>query len=131
MEAVSALDEARSILASLQAAVDARDVDALSGLFDDPAVLIGASGDGRDADGLRSYLTAVATQPGALRWEWREIVPFHDDDGALGFAAFGDVVLAKGGEEERASIRLTVFAVRTPGGWRMRQFHGSIPTPAS
>jgi hypothetical protein len=35
---------------------------------------------------LRRYLTAVATQPGSLRWEWHELVPFHRGDSSLGFA---------------------------------------------
>jgi hypothetical protein len=38
MDVTAALGEARSILASLQTAVDARDVDALAMLFDDRAV---------------------------------------------------------------------------------------------
>src|SRR5690242_15756818 len=96
--------DARSILASLQTAVDSRDPDALLSLFDDSAVLIGAAGDGRDREGLRRYLTAVAAQPEALRWEWEEIVPFYEADDALGFAAFGEV--ASG--ERRAPMRLTV-----------------------
>jgi hypothetical protein len=33
-------------------------------------VLIGSAGDGRDTDGVRAYLTAVATQPESLRWDW-------------------------------------------------------------
>jgi hypothetical protein len=119
--------DARRILDALQGAVDARDIEELVGLFDEPAVLIGSAGDGRDAAGLREYLTAVATQPASLRWEWREIVPFHESDNSLGFAAFGDVVLADAENELRAPIRLTLFAVETPDGWRIRQFHGSIP----
>lgn len=119
--------DAGTILDGLQAAVDARDLDRLIGLFDDPAVLIGTSGDGRDTAGLHAYLKAVATQPGSLRWEWREIVPFHQGDGSLGFAAFGDVVLADADDEIRAPIRLTLFAVSTAGGWKIRQFHGSVP----
>src|SRR5712691_12042886 len=39
------LADARSILETLQATVDARDADALVSLFDDPAVLIGTAGD--------------------------------------------------------------------------------------
>jgi len=46
----------------------------------------------------------------------------------LGFAAFGDVVLEQDDEVQRAPIRTTIFAVRTPDGWKMRQFHGSSPT---
>jgi SnoaL-like domain len=118
---------AAEVLTALQAAVDARDLGVLEELFDDGAVLIGTSGDGRDADGLRSYLTAVARQPGSLRWEWDEVVPFHETADEIGLAAFGEVVLAEDGREVRAPIRLTIFAVRGPQGWRIRQFHGSNP----
>jgi SnoaL-like protein len=126
--AASPSADAHSILRALQAAVDARDVDALTALFDLPAVLIGTAGDGRNPDALRSYLTAVATQPASLRWEWREIVPFYEGVDALGFAAFGDIVVADATGERSAPIRLTVFAVRTAERWRVRQFHGSIPS---
>jgi hypothetical protein len=119
--------DAHAILDALQSAVDARDLEALQALFDDSAVLIGAAGDARDREALRGYLTAVVTQPGSLRWEWQEVVPFHEAADELGFAAFGEVVLSEGDEEGRAPFRLTLFAVRTPQGWRVRQFHGSIP----
>ena len=120
--------DARAVLAMLQASVDGRDPDALIALFDEPAVLIGTAGDGRDTDGVRRYLTAVATQPESLRWDWTDIVPFHDEGECLGFAAFGDIVVGDDGAERRAPIRLTLFAVRTSEGWRIRQFHGSIPS---
>ncbi|HLY94131.1 MAG TPA: nuclear transport factor 2 family protein [Gaiellaceae bacterium] len=116
------------ILRTLQEAIDARDPERLIGLWDDSALLIGTSGDGRDRAGLLRYLTALATQPESLRWEWSETVPFHEGDGELGFAAFGEIVVTKGQEERRAPIRVTIFAVETPDGWRLRQFHGSVPT---
>jgi hypothetical protein len=115
--------EARSILANLQAAVDLRDPEELISLFDESAVLIGASGDGRDRDALRRYLTLVATQPEALRWEWEEVVPFYQSVDTLAFAAFGEVQSG----ELREPIRLTVHAVRTADRWKLRHFHGSIP----
>jgi ketosteroid isomerase-like protein len=120
-------DDPRAILDALQAAVDARDADALIALFDQPAVLIGAAGDGRNPDALRRYLTAVATQPESLRWEWREIVPFEQSLVTVGFAAFGEIVISDADGESRAPFRLTLFAVKTSDGWRIRQFHGSIP----
>ena len=126
--AADPLADAHTILRTLQATVDRRNADDLVSLFDDPAVLIGAAGDGRNRDALREYLTAVASQPELLRWEWREVIPFHQSAGTLGFAAFGDVVVSDGNDERRAPIRLTIFAVQTPDGWRLRQFHGSIPS---
>jgi uncharacterized protein (TIGR02246 family) len=122
------LDDAHGILRALQSAIDAGDAGALVALFDDPAVLVGTAGDGRDREALRAYLTAVATQPESLRWEWREVVPFHASAGTLGFAGFGDIVVSDGETERRAPIRATIFAVQTPHGWRLRQFHGSIPS---
>lgn len=122
------LTNARAILHTLQTTVDRRDLDALVSLFDDPAVLIGTAGDGRNRDTLRQYLAAVATQPASLRWEWRDVITFHEDAGALGFAAFGEIIVSVGNDERRAPIRLTIFAVQTQHGWRLRQFHGSIPT---
>ena len=120
------LTDAQTVLRELQSAVDARDPAALISLFDDPAVLVGTGGDGRNREALRRYLTAVATQPESLRWEWNEVVPFHHGEGVLGFAGFGDVVVSDGSGERRAPIRVTILAVETPDGWRLREFHGSI-----
>jgi ketosteroid isomerase-like protein len=122
------VSDPQAILDALQAAVDARDVARLEALFGEGAVLIGAAGDGRDAEGLHRYLEAVATQPGTLRWEWQEVVPFHETPDAIGFAAFGEVVLREPGGQHRAPFRLTIVAARGPDGWRIRNFHGSIPS---
>ncbi|MGH8892283.1 MAG: nuclear transport factor 2 family protein [Actinomycetes bacterium] len=118
---------ASSILARIQSAVDAKDADALIDLFDDTAVLVGTAGHGRRPEEVREYLTAVVAQPGSLSWEWRDVVVFHEGPGAIGFAGFGDIVVADQDGEQRAPIRLTAFAVQSPAGWRLRQFHGSIP----
>jgi predicted nucleic acid-binding protein len=119
--------DAQQILSDLQAKVSARDLPALIELFEEPAVLIGTAGDGRTRAARDAYLEAVTTQTGAVQWDWRETVLFYESDDALGFAAFGDVVT----EELRAPIRGTFFAVRANGGWRLRQFHGSIPQSPS
>lgn len=121
--------EARTVLGTIQQLVDARDLDGLLELFDDGAVLIGTSGDGRDRAGVERYLEAVVRQPGGLRWEWAEVIPFHRTDEAVGFAAFGDVVLVGDDSEFRAPIRMTGLAVRDGASWKLRQFHGSIPHP--
>lgn len=117
------------ILGAMQAAVDGGDGAALEALFDDGAVLIGTGGDAHGADAIARYLTAVAELSGLLRWDWRDVVPFHRGPGELGFAAFGELVLTDGdgGSERREPIRATLFAVETGGTWRLRQFHGSIP----
>ena len=91
--------DAQRILNDLQEKVTARDLPALRQLFEDPAVLIGTAGDGRTPAAREAYLEAVTTQPGALRWDWRETVPFFESEDALGFAAFGDVVLVQNTQE--------------------------------
>jgi hypothetical protein len=81
----------------------------------------------RTPEACEAYLEAIATHAAALRWDWRDVVLFYESEDALGFAAFGDVLLVEGVREVRAPIRGTFFAVRANGGWRLRQFHGSIP----
>lgn len=130
MNETAGIDEVASrLLGAIQSAVDDGDASALRALFDDGAVLIGTGGDARDPDAIARYLTAVSELSGLLRWEWRDVVPFHVAPGELGFAAFGEVVLADGdaASERREPIRATLFAVRADGGWRLRSFHGSIP----
>lgn len=119
-------DDARAVLQMLQDLIDARDLDGLLDFFDG-GVLIGSSGDGRDRDGVRGYLDAVVRQHGRLRWEWAEVIPFHSTGDVLGLAAFGDVVV-ENESEWRKPIRMTGLAVRDSGRWRLRQFHGSIPS---
>ena len=123
------LVKAQQVLDGLQEKVTARDLPALLEFFEDPAVLIGTSGDGRTPETRAAYLEGVVRQREALRWDWRETVLFHESEDALGFAAFGDVVLVNGANETHAPIRATFFAVRADGGWRLRQFHGSIAQP--
>src|SRR3954447_2021502 len=123
-----AVDRARSVLESLQAAVDSREPERLVGLFAEPGVLIGTSGDGRDAAGLRDYLTEVATQPESLRWDWQDVVPFHDEPDLLAFDAFGEIVVTSGTAEQRAPIRASLVATPADSGWRIKHFHGSIPS---
>ena len=118
--------DAQAILDDLQARVAARDLPALVSLFEDPAVLIATASDGRTPEAREAYLRAIAAQPAEVRWEWHDKVLFYEATDALGFAAFGDVVLAEGVDEVRAPIRGTFFAVRSKGGWRLRQFHGSF-----
>ena len=118
----------RAVLRSLQTAIDSRDPGELLSLFaDEPAMLIGTSGDGRTPATRRDYLTAVATQPERLFWDWREVVPFYETTDVIGFAGFGDVVVTSEEGEWRAPIRATLLAVETSNGWRIKQFHGSIP----
>lgn len=111
-------DDAWAILHALQAGIDARDRDALLALFHEDAVLIGTSGHAPDRDSVVAYLTAV-TEGEPFRWEYRDVVPFHDD----GFAAFGEIVVG----EQRSPFRLTLVAV----DGKIRSFHGAVPWGAS
>ena len=106
---------AEEILGELQAKVTARDLDGLLEFFEDPAVLIGTAGDGRTSDSRREYLTTVATQPAAVGWDWHETALFYESEDALGFAAFGDVVLTDATAEFRAPIRATFQGRRRCG----------------
>lgn len=128
MTPAAAHTTARAILADLQAAVDSRDLDRLDDLFDEEAVLLGTSAHNLDRGDVRAYLKLVAEQPGALRWEFGDVRVFHDAEATLGIVAIGDVVIAEEGEEARAPFRLTLLAVESDRGWRLRQFHGSIPS---
>jgi SnoaL-like domain len=117
------------VLTALQAAVDSRDADVLIRLFDpESAMLIGTGGDGRTPSARRDYLTAVATQPERLRWDWDEVIPFYETIDIIGFAAFGDIVVTDDDGERRAPFRATLLAAHTSDGYRIRQFHGSIPS---
>ena len=53
---------------------------------------------------------------------------FHDAPEALGFAAVGEVAVTEDDVEQRAPFRLTLVATHSTGGWRLRQFHGSLPS---
>ena len=90
-------------------------------------MLIGASGDGRTPETRVHYLTNIATQSAAAQWAWAEKHLFYESDGALGFAAFGEIILTEAEIQTRTPFRLTLFAIRSPDGWRIRQFHGSVP----
>jgi len=107
-------DDAWTILRALQAAIDARDADALAALFHEDGVLIGTTADARDRKAVLAYVAAVA-EGDPFRWEFTDVVPFHED----GFAAFGEIVAG----DLRAPFRLTLVAVEG----KIRSFHGSIP----
>ena len=89
---------------------------ALLEFFADPAVLIGIAGDGRAPESRRHYLTEVTEQTGDLRWDWQETVLFYLSEGALGFAAFGELVLVEGSRKPRPPIRATLLAVKSSDG---------------
>jgi uncharacterized protein (TIGR02246 family) len=127
MSTDDAVAVAYSILVRLQSALDEGDLPTVTELFDDEAVLIGTGSHNHGRQAVDAYLGAVLEEP-PFRWEWREVIVCHESPGAIGFAAFGEIVDSQAQQEERAAYRLTLFAVERPGGWVVRQFHGSIPT---
>lgn len=119
---------AYSILVRLQSAIEDEDHTALSEIFDDEAVLIGPATHCKGRQEVDAYLATLLAQQRSFRWEWRDVVVFHEAPGLLGFASFGELVYAEGPEVRRAPFRLTVVAEEHPGGWLIRLFHGSIPS---
>jgi hypothetical protein len=112
---------AHAVLDALQSAIDARDLDALTGLFDEPSVLVGTSGNTVTPQERRSYLNDVISGPAAMRWEWHEVIPVHETETLIALTAFGDIVVTSPEGEDRSPIRIG-------GTWRLKQFHGSIPS---
>jgi hypothetical protein len=123
-----ATEVARRLLRRLQAAIDARDLNSLGGLFDDDALLVGTTAHSKGRREVDEYLSAVLGAPEPLRWEWRDIVIFHEAPGTLGFAGFGEVTVSGPDGNAHAPFRLTALAVERSGAWRFQQFHGSIPS---
>jgi uncharacterized protein (TIGR02246 family) len=119
---------ARSLLDRLQTAISARDIEAVVDVFDDAALLIGTSAGARGKAEVRAYLDAIVTAPESLRWEWSDVVVSHHGPGTVAFAGLGEIVVAGPDGERRAPFRLTAVAVESTAGWRLRQFHGSIPS---
>ncbi|MCW2793759.1 MAG: hypothetical protein JWO76_2857 [Nocardioides sp.] len=116
------------MFAELQAAVAARDGEGVTRLFHEDAVLIGTSAYNSGPEAVHAYLRLVVEQPASLSWDLAEVDVFLEDGDLLGFAALGEVVLVEDGNEDRAPFRLTLVARRTPDGWRVLSFHGSIPS---
>jgi len=118
-----------SILVRLQSAIEDEDHASLSELFDDEAVVIGTSAHSSGREEVDAYLAAVLAEPGTFHWEWRDVLVFHEAPGVLGFSSFGDLVVSGRQRTERSPFRLTVVALEHPGGWAIRQFHGSLLSP--
>lgn len=117
-----------SILVRLQSAIEDEDHASLSEMFDDEALVIGTSAHSHGRQEVDAFLAAVLAEPGAFHWEWRDVVVFHEGPGVLGFTSFGDLVVSGAEETDRVPFRLSVLAMEHPGGWAIRQFHGSAPS---
>jgi uncharacterized protein (TIGR02246 family) len=117
---------AYSLLVRLQSAIDDADLATLSDLFDDHAVLIGTSSHSHGREEVDAYLADVLNEPGRFRWEWRDVAVFHQAVGAIGCAAFGELIVTGAESEDHAPFRVTFTAVDGISGWRFTEFHGSI-----
>jgi uncharacterized protein (TIGR02246 family) len=120
----------RSILDQLQEAVSAKDLAALSALFDDDIVLFGTAAVNLDRHETTSYLARVVAQEGTIQWTWDTVVPLVDEPGLLVFAVVGTVGMldsAGAPDGRRDEFRLTGVAVERDAVWRLSHFHGSVP----
>ena len=124
---------ARGILAELQDAVAAKDVDRLSELFDDEVVLFGTAAANLDRDETIDYLARVVAQEEIIRWAWDRVTVLVSTPELLSFAVVGSVWVEDDlGQPlgHRTPFRLTCVALEQRGRWRLRHFHGSVPEAA-
>jgi len=127
---IDAEKTAREVLADLQDAVAAKDLDRLARLFDDDVVLFGTAAANLDRHQTLSYLARVVAQEGIIRWAWDRVAILVSEPEMLAFAVVGSVGLENlVGQPvgNRGDFRVTCVAVRQNGRWRIRHFHGSVP----
>ena len=120
-------DRARALVATLQAAVDGNDHEALVACFAPDPVLAGTTTYVAGADGVRRYLAAVAQPSNRLHWDLEQYDVYLDQPGLLGFGAVGHVEWDDGEDSARSPFRLTIVAQDLGEGWRVLHFHGSVP----
>jgi uncharacterized protein (TIGR02246 family) len=123
-------DTARTILATLQAAVDSRDLDRMTALFTPDGVLVGTRRYNLGPTRLREYLREeVVAREESLFWDLPQLDVFLRSDDAIGFCGDGEIaVISTGGSEERFPFRLTIVASGAGTRWRIHHFHGSLPS---
>jgi uncharacterized protein (TIGR02246 family) len=119
--------DARAILDELQRRMDTRDLDVLVELFTEDALLIGTAAYNAGREAVRAYLARVLDQPGRIVWDYDRVDVYHRAPGELGVSGLGSVGFADEAAADRDPFRLTVLAVETDAGWRLRMFHGSVP----
>lgn len=124
---------ARELLAELQHAVAAKDLDRLSRLFDDEVVLFGTAAANLDRAETVAYLARVVGAGEIIRWAWDRVTVLVTRPGLLTFAVVGSVWLEDDMARpvgDRTAFRLTCVALEQHGRWRLRHFHGSVPEAA-
>lgn len=123
---------ARGILAELQDGFVAHDLDAVTSLLDDDAVVFGTAASNLDGEQSRDYIARMIARDGTVRWSWDQVVPVLFETTVVSFAVVGSVGFedAQGRAlGERQPFRLTGVAVLREGRWRLKHFHGSVPQP--
>jgi uncharacterized protein (TIGR02246 family) len=123
-------DVAHQLLTELQEAVTAKDEERMMALFADEVVLFGTTAANLDRGQTHEYIQAVLAQPGAIRWEFDQVVPVARDGAVLAFACVGSVGFDDASGEpdgERQPFRLSCVAAHEDGRWRLTHFHGSVP----
>lgn len=124
-----AVDLVRRILGDLQDAVRSKDHARTLALFTQDAALLGTGAASFGRDAVSGYLALVFGQRGFVSWVWDTVSVLDVRPGAVTFVALGTVALE--GDPDSAAedpIRLTCLAVDEGGSWRLRLFHGSVPT---
>jgi uncharacterized protein (TIGR02246 family) len=123
-------DTAREILATLQAAVDAKDLDGMTELFHVDGVLVGTRLYNHGSEAIRAYLReeVMQTEEG-LFWDLPDLDVVLRTADAIGFSGDGRItVTSPDGDASHFPFRLTVVAERGDPGWLIRHFHGSLPS---
>jgi uncharacterized protein (TIGR02246 family) len=121
---------ARTILETLQTAVDAKDLDRMTGLFHSDGVLIGTRLYNRGAEAIRAYLDEeVVGVEESLFWDLPVLDIFLRTGDAIGFSGDGRITVTPPvGSALAFPFRLAIVAEHADGRWLIRQFHGSLPS---
>jgi ketosteroid isomerase-like protein len=121
---------AREILKTLQAAVDAKDLDRMTGLFPADGVLVGTRLYNLGGAAVRDYLTEeVVAIKESLCWDLPRLDVFLRTDHAIGFSGEGRITVTSPDTGAlHFPFRLTIVAEETGRGWLIRHFHGSLPS---
>lgn len=98
-------------------------------LFTEDAALLGTAAANLDREAVSDYLALVLDQTGYVRWDWEEVAVVDSRAGAVTFVALGSVRMEDDPDNDApAPIRLTCLMVEESERWRLRLFHGSIPS---
>ena len=130
MTSTASLTLVQQLLEEMQQAVRAKDHAAALDLFTHDATLVGTSAANLDAESISSYLVLILEHPGHLQWDWEQVSVLDARPGAVTFLALGSIRWADCPEDDGVDpIRLTCLAVEETDRWRLRLFHGSVPSP--